>query len=189
MRDLDIRTALHQKLDARFAGDESTRILDELGICQGAVRVDVAVVNGLLHGYEIKSERDTLDRLPAQQEAYSRVFDMVTIVTGSTHLDKVLARVPEWWGVALAGENAGAVTLSPVREPSSNPSVDPSALVQLLWRDEALELLEQYGCSRGVRAKSRKVIWGRLASEVPLEELKAHVRATLKARENWRGRE
>ena len=47
-------------------------ILDELGICRGRVRIDLTVVNGLLHGYEIKSERDTLARLETQADLYGR---------------------------------------------------------------------------------------------------------------------
>jgi len=36
----------------------------------GASRIDRAVVNGSVHGYEIKSETDDLTRLPAQARAY-----------------------------------------------------------------------------------------------------------------------
>jgi len=60
------------------------------------------VVNGKLHGYEIKSDADTLKRLPAQAEVYSAVFDLVTIVVGEHHLDTVRAIVPEWWGIVKA---------------------------------------------------------------------------------------
>jgi hypothetical protein len=49
-------------------------MLDEFGLEHGEVRVDVAVINGELHGYEIKSERDTLERLPRQVKAYSAVL-------------------------------------------------------------------------------------------------------------------
>ena len=66
--------------------DPQTLIVEELGIRQGAARVDVAVVNGSLHGYEIKSARDTLERLPKQSELYSSVFDTITLVTAENHL-------------------------------------------------------------------------------------------------------
>lgn len=184
MRDRDIRSALRKKLAA--AHETDTLIIDEMGVCQGAARVDIAVINGAINGYEIKSERDTLERLPIQQAVYSRVFDTVTIVAATEHLDRVAARVPDWWGIYLADEANGQVVLSQVRRSRENPAVDPFALAQLLWRDEALAILDQYGCADGVRRKPRKAIWERLAHVLAIDELKAHVRSALKARKNWR---
>ena len=34
-----------------------SRIIEELGLRNGSVRIDVAVITSLLHGYEIKSNR------------------------------------------------------------------------------------------------------------------------------------
>src|SRR5689334_19879557 len=140
MRDLDIRARLKNDLIVRHQDDRETVILDELGVCQGAVRVDVAVVNGLLAGYEIKSERDTLERLPAQAAAYGRVFDRVTLVTSGDHLLRVDTVIPGWWGLTMATNDGEGVTLYEIRPPKPNPVIDPSAIVQLLWRDEALAL-------------------------------------------------
>src|SRR3954470_9343574 len=145
MRDLDIREALRRDLRARFARDPDTRIIEELGICQGSIRIDLAVANCLLHGYELKSAADTLERLPAQAAAYSRTFDQVTIVTASRHLELTLRMVPDWWGIVQANEHCGSLNLEVIRPPHDNPSIDPFAVAQLLWRDEALSLLEQGG--------------------------------------------
>jgi hypothetical protein len=99
MRDIDIRRALRLEM-LRLHGDESdTRIVEELGLCQGIARVDLAVVNGSVHGYEIKSEHDTLARLPSQTDVYNRALDFVTIVTAPAHAEKIGDIVPPWWGV------------------------------------------------------------------------------------------
>lgn len=66
MRDRDVRQALHRKVLKEHHGDADTLVLDELGLRHGTCRVDIAVVNGYLHGYEIKSDSDTLERLPAR---------------------------------------------------------------------------------------------------------------------------
>ena len=66
MRDSDIREVLLDSWQKKYFSDESTRVFEELGLCQGDARVDVAVVNGSIHGFEIKSERDSLDRLSNQ---------------------------------------------------------------------------------------------------------------------------
>ena len=73
MRDIDIRRRL--RADERLhPWDSNTRIVEELGLCQGVARVDLAVVNGTIHGYEIKSERDTLTRLSGQAEIYNHII-------------------------------------------------------------------------------------------------------------------
>lgn len=53
-RDGDVRTLLKRHL-IEIHSSTPTRILDELGLCEGDVRVDVATVNGELSGFEIKS--------------------------------------------------------------------------------------------------------------------------------------
>jgi len=53
-------------------------------------RVDIAVANGKLFGFEIKSEFDSLDRLEGQIELYGRRFDKVFVVCADKFTDKVL---------------------------------------------------------------------------------------------------
>lgn len=84
--DFMIRSTLQKKLTDEYCTDGDTIIVNELGICQGSARVDMAVVNGSLNGYEIKSDMDTLQRLPIQKEYYSQVFDNMVIVIGEKHL-------------------------------------------------------------------------------------------------------
>ncbi|MGC2475829.1 MAG: sce7726 family protein [Candidatus Sulfotelmatobacter sp.] len=186
MRDIDIRRRL--RVDERLHPcDPDTRIVEELGLCQGVARVDLAVVNGTIHGYEIKSERDTLTRLPGQAEIYNRVLDYVTVVTAPMHADNVRKAVPEWWGVWAVVSDNGEVRLEELRESGRNSEVNPFALAQLLWRDEALQVLIDRDLAVGMRSKSRKEIWQRLASELTLEEIGSTVRACVKSRgADWR---
>lgn len=186
MRDRDVRSALHRHLQDAHADDPSTLILDELGVCQGVARIDVAVINGEINGFEIKSEQDTLVRLTGQVEQYNKVFDTITIVTGPTHLEGVLSKVPDWWGICVATPQGGEVKIQPVRDGVSNPAPDPFAIAQLLWRDEALAVLASRGMDRGVRTKPRKAVWNRLASDLKLQDLRKAVRSALKARASWR---
>jgi hypothetical protein len=65
-RDRDIRPALVSRLQAVHAEDPRTHIIDELPICQMRARADLAVVNGEITGFEIKSDVDRLTRLATQ---------------------------------------------------------------------------------------------------------------------------
>ena len=187
MRDADVRRALHAKVLADHHDDPNTRVLDELSLWYGSARVDIAVVNGFLHGYEIKSDRDTLERLEGQSQVYNAVLDRTTIVVGAKHLEKVLAVVPGWWGVKLARQGPRrAVHFDTVRGPHLNPTIDPVKVAALLWNDELTEILAERGAARGVRGKSRHAMCERLVEVLSLTDLRAVVRARLKGRTTWR---
>jgi hypothetical protein len=186
MRDRDIRAALWALLDEQHADDPDTLVLDELGICQGETRADVAVVNGSLAAFEIKSDRDTLARLPGQIEAYQRVFDVVTVIVGGRYVERIMDAIPETWGVIQAVSQTQSVELKFLREPMKNERVDPLSVTQLLWRDEALTLLEERGLARGFRSKPRRLLWQAIVDQLSPEEVSEAVRAQLKAREGWR---
>lgn len=186
MRDHDVRTALREHLTAEHAADMATTLLiDELGLC-GETRVDMAVVNGSLSGYELKSARDNLDRLPGQVETYGRVLDYVYLVVADNHLDQARRIVPPWWGVVVAKAGQNGVVLKQRRKARRNPSVDPYSVAQLLWREEALALLTARGLDRGYRAKPRHLLWQRIAEHLELDDLRNSVRETLRARRGWR---
>lgn len=185
IRDIDIRRSLHAEIRRRHEGEVDTLFVDEMGLCQGNARVDLAVVNGSLHGYEIKSERDTLARLPGQCDAYNRALDYVTIVISTKHARGIRQLVPKWWGIWAATSSSTGLTLRQVRVPRRNPSLDAQAVAQLLWRDEALEELEARALAEGLRSKPRAHLWDRLATALPIAELCHVVRERLKRR-HWR---
>lgn len=185
-RDADIRRALLRDLATAHAGDPETLIVGEMGLDQGRVRVDVAVINGMLHGYEIKSDRDTLVRLPVQAAAYGAVFDAVTIVASGRHLEQVESLVPRWWGVLMPLPSGDELELVAVRNPTQNPAIDAFAVAQLLWRGEALAVLEHRGLAAGLRRKPRRVLWRALADAVAPAELATDVRNAIRRRSDWR---
>lgn len=187
VRDLDVRCALRASILAKHLRDPDTLVLDELGLEEGSARVDIAVVNGSLHGYEIKSDADTLERLPGQVEVYSRVLDFVTLVVGSRHARDALLIIPNWWGVRVAHENdAGELSFRVERRERMNPGLDLPSVAGLLWRDEALAVLEERGRARGLRSKPRRDLYLALADALSARELRRVVRETLRSRTSWR---
>jgi hypothetical protein len=187
VRDRDIRRCLRAQLEAEHSGDDDTLILDELGLLQGAARVDMAVVNGTIAAWEIKSERDTLRRLAVQIDAYCKVFDYVTLVAAPAHVTKIKSDLPAWWGISLAVlDEKGEVAIKTQRAPKRNPRIDAKAVAKLLWRNEALAALETRGLDIGLRSKPRRALWSALAEHLSATELAAEVRTALKARQDWR---
>jgi len=185
LRDQEIRKALRDKLRAIHAQESDTAIIDELSLCQGNARVDVAVVNGSFSGYEIKSDRDTLARLPNQLAAYELCFDTMTMVVGKKHVAKCRKALPEWWGIWEAVRTVSGVRFSCWREPLPNTRITSERVVQLLWKKELREALEGHEITVPAKA-SRRELWSALIAAVPQADLFTIVRSCIRARGDWR---
>jgi hypothetical protein len=182
LSDADIRPALRARLLATNANECDALILDELGICRGQVRVDMALVNGHIHGYEIKSDRDSLRRLSGQIALYSKVLDRATLVIGARHMAEALSMLPPWWGVIRVDAIKHGLRFRTVRRGKKNPARDPRALVELLWRDDAIAMLQERKLDKGIRGKPRRLVWDRVCEHFHVNDISAAVRENLKAR-------
>ncbi len=180
--DSDIRPVLHDYIRDRNIGSPDTKIVDEMGLCRGQVRVDVAVFNGAIHGYEIKSDRDSLHRLETQIKFYGRVFDRVTLVVGNRLFARALESLPSWWGVLRVDIKAGRPILRVIRREKKNPNREIRAMVELLWREESLQLLRKHGGDKGLTTKPRKLIWDKLCHQLEEETLAKAILSIVKAR-------
>ena len=181
--DREIRDALLATLHESHASGDDVALLEELGLCRGKVRVDVTLVNGSLHGYEIKSDRDSLRRLARQVVFYSAVLDRATLVVGERHVRDAIDVVPGWWEILLANVTPTDLVLTQLRPGQINENRDRRALVELLWLDDALSLLATRTAVRGFRSKSRRDVWNRVCEIYDVDEIAAAVRERLKARQ------
>lgn len=191
MYDAEIRKCLKNFLKIQNRDFTDTIIVDEFDLCSGLARVDLAVINGVIHGYEIKGEYDTLLRLPNQICYYNKSLEKITISTNPIHLEKALKLIPEWWGVIVIEKDkrksAGccAKVIEEFREAELNPELDVSSVLQLLWKDELVNILRSnnFNIKAGLNKKSlREIIFNNLNKKVIINE----IRQTLKSRKNWR---
>jgi hypothetical protein len=177
-----IRNALRTYLLATSARDSDSVVIEELGLSRGHVRADIALVDGRLHGYEIKSDRDSLRRLSRQVELYSKVFDFATLVVGDRFIENAKDAVPGWWGILHARQASTGLKFTTLRRCRVNPERDVRVLAELLWASEALKLLDDRNVARGARGKPRRVLWERICQHYRLDEVARVVRDNLKAR-------
>ena len=185
--DAEIRAALHSKKLRAVRDAPDTIVVDELGLAHAKVRVDIAVINGCVHGYEIKSGLDTLERLPDQLAHYSRCLGKLTLVCAPRHTDRVNKLVPAWCGIVQAEKGPrGAVSFTTVRRTRANPNVEPVQLAHLLWRAEAAELLSRHGACEKLLRKSRKELYKHLAEVMTIQQLSRSIREFMLARREWR---
>jgi len=189
MTDFEIRRSFHDKVLRRYHGAPNTLVVDELGLRHGSGRADIAVINGRLVGYEIKSDHDSLKRLRKQVDLYDAIFDSITIVVGVKHISAICRRVPRHWGVVLARVGKrGGIQFETKRRPSANRRVDLLSVAQLLWKAEALDMVREITSSSEILRVRRSQLYDYLSKNVPADQLRREVRFRLRARSNWRDR-
>lgn len=181
MREDEIRAAVLAEVRRLNPDPDDTLIIEELGVCLGVGRVDIAAINGHIAGYEIKSAADNLARLPRQVDLFGKVADLMTVVCAPAHRRHATTIVPRWWGLMLAESGE----LTPVREPRPNPAVSAECMLQLLWKQE-LEAAARAVGVRGISRATRVQLTRRLAAEMSDVDAKALVRAALRTRSGWR---
>ncbi|MCK0470411.1 sce7726 family protein [Alkalihalobacillus sp. APA_J-10(15)] len=185
LTDSDIREVLLKKLH----NDNSAkhyRIIEELTICDGIARTDVVLANGILHGFEIKSDCDSLERLPNQIACYDKTFDKSTIVIGKKFENKILKYVPNHWGIEVAYVNRfGNISLKKIRSSKVNKNVKATNLLDLLWNPEIKSFLKQHKV-RGYSKKDKPGLKELTIEFISFKLLRDYTRETLKTRTGWR---
>lgn len=182
MRDCDVRSAVKAWLSTEHARDEDTRLVEEMGVWSGSVRIDIAIINGSLNGYELKSDRDTLGRLPRQAKLYGHVFDYLSLVVGIRHAEDAKRILPGWWGIMLAICREEGIELISHRHAEPNPAPNAYLIAELLSKEEAIGILQNFGLDKGWRSKRIQLIHERLSKELALCDLRDQVRKALKQR-------
>ena len=185
--DTIIRAALHRRRLDHLKSQPNTLVIDELGLAHARSRVDVAVINGSIHGYEIKSAKDSLDRLCTQIDVYRAALQKVTIVAASRHLRGVLAFVPNWCGIIEVeqGPRAG-LYLNSIRSARMNPDLNPVIMAHLLWRPEVQNLLIGVGFAPKELRRPRQQLYTMLAEVLTPREITAAIREFMTKRLAWR---
>ncbi|WP_166520907.1 sce7726 family protein [Modestobacter roseus] len=182
-----LREATLRRLRRRWPTQSGALVIEELGTHFGASRIDIAVVDLGLHGYELKSDLDNLSRLPKQIDAFNEVFDYTSIVLTQRHLAEAFLLVPDSWGILIAEPTPRSVALRSWRRPALNREVEPLHVAGLLWRDELAEQLASMGASERLSSATRLELMHRLIQEAQGAELREIVSSRLRGRRGWRG--
>lgn len=109
----------------------------------GSCKADIVVLNGTSTAYEIKSERDTLNRLENQLHNYLKVFASATVVASPNHVTNVLNVSPERVGVVALTPR---FTLQTIRPAIAKPEeTSPIEVLEVLRTSEAIAVLSALG--------------------------------------------
>ena len=171
MNDPEIRALLYPLLTGGVHIDE---------LPTGTTRADVVhITEHFMHGYEVKGDADTLQRVANQLRCYGEVYDFVTFIVTEKHLAKLLPLLPEWVGIQVAS----AEGLRLHRAAGYNATVERAPIAKLLLLEEVKQFLLARGLT-GVSTLRGKEIshFLRTTQLVPLASLAHYVRERLMAR-------
>ncbi|GAB3844226.1 hypothetical protein GCM10028822_01290 [Hymenobacter terrigena] len=171
MNDPEIRALLYPLLVGGVRIDE---------LPTGTTRADVVhITEHFMHGYEVKGDGDTLQRVANQLRCYGEVYDFVTFIITEKHLPRLLPLLPEWVGILVAS----AEGLRPHRAAGYNATVERAPLAKLLLLEEVKQFLLARGLTGVSTLRSREVSnFLRTTQLVPLSSLAQYVRERLIAR-------
>lgn len=177
-KDADIRGPLISWLALKHPYDGSTGIVEELEIPRPSARIDVAVVNGEIAGFEIKSDADTLIRLKTQIPAFSLYFDKVSLVTTKKHLRDAQRTIPKWWGIIIFKKDN---SFEIFRQSKKNKNKNLSANLHSLSKTEIMWLLSL--SNKHYKKNMRKIELVNLCLEIEdTKKLSENIRTALRNR-------
>lgn len=186
MNENQIRQDMKAQLPRLLGKTTKARLVEEMEICAGKARADMAVIADRLIGIEIKGPRDNLNRLPGQVDQYSKCFDEVLLVVHEQLAKDAIRLVPQWWGVIVGSEKDGTNSYDLKRQPAQNRCVDVDSVLALLWRQEIDALFVQFlGVASPIRTSKRK-LRERLLADSSLSALKCAGIDLLRERKDWR---
>jgi len=186
MTEEQIRADIRAQLITLFSADETALIVEEMEVCSGSARIDMAVICDRLIGIEIKGPRDSLDRLPRQASQYSKCFDQVVLVVDSQLAQGAIALIPSWWGVVIGTIGCDGYRYQIARRPRKNKLVDVNSVLSLLWKNEMEILLNNFIPKRLPKSASRKRMRDQLVLGAQADKLKQAGVALLRMRKEWR---
>jgi hypothetical protein len=121
----------------------SASMLNEFRV--GECKADIAILDGTATVYEVKSERDSLNRLERQVAAYSKVFARVYVIAADNHVDAVIGLVPKDVGILCLN---GRHHISTLRDAPDRPErTSPAAIFDCIRTEEARMILLSRGVS------------------------------------------
>lgn len=135
------KAAIVQKILLGSHSLKTASIVDEFRV--GSNKADVVMLNGTSTAYEIKSDRDRLDRLYSQVMSYSEVFANVTVFCAERHLESVISIVPEFVGVSVLTDR---YQISKFRNGvADSHRTKSSAIFKSITQKEAVQILSSLG--------------------------------------------
>ncbi len=146
-------------------------------------RVDILRLSGSFHAYEVKSQRDKLDRLNYQVPALKRFFEYVSLVVSYDLAQKVVEKVDCDIGIITFRSIDNDLIFETYREGCLLDSYDPTCQLNLLQITELRSLYEKIFDSAPSKRKNRKELSAEIICHSERSEINEIFKSKIRNRE------
>jgi hypothetical protein len=175
-----LKAAVIDKLYLSSHVDRDAVLVSEMVVDNWSRRADVVLANGKLWCFEIKSEMDSLSRLPGQIDTFARSFEKLVIVVARKFEEAARVLLPE--GVGLWVEDADGALKERVR-----PRVMALSKEAAITAMTAAELRRLLACNGTAPAgDAQRAQLSQLAACLPASDLANAARDAIKKRHRAR---
>jgi hypothetical protein len=188
MLNSDIRHALREHLKRQAGFSDDLLFAKDLGLAHHKSRIDLTALSPLtIHGYQIKSDRNTLIHVEAQIKIYEQTLPYLTFVVTPMHVNPILEITPDWCGIlTVIQQPINRINFSFARHEKPSPKLNPIMLAHILRQDEAIELLNEYGYAPKELNQPRNRLYHLLTECMTVPEIIASIRDKVAKRKTWR---
>jgi len=174
----EIKAAVIDRLFKKGEVCSDAVVISEMVVDSWSRRADVVLANGKLSAFEVKSDFDTLSRLPGQLESYCAHFERVVVVITPRFVKKVEEIAPEGVGIWVM-EADGSEGIREKRR-ARTVELTPDAAINLMTVTDLRRLLTANGVS-GIACAARRDLEA-MARDLTKKDLAVAARDSVKRR-------
>ncbi len=166
----DIKAIMIDRLIEKGQIDGDAVLINELFVGNFKRRVDLALANGKLQAFEIKSDLDSLYRLAGQMETYCKYFDKVTLVCSQKFTEKAKVIIPDRVEIIEVRKSLNGSKVKTIRRGKTIPTSDRYSILSFLDKRAIVRVLKNFNidCSN---KDSRNQLYQR-SQAVPVAKLR-----------------
>lgn len=179
LREHDIKTALIMRLHQKGMLNDAV-LINEMVVAKWSRRADLALANGTLQAFEIKSDYDSLKRLSGQLATFNSRFEKVTVVCAPKFTIEVLSQVPRETEVLEVSKFNDSVCFKVIQRGRIRSLKDKKILLSFLLKKEIQSLLKKKNLAESL--DSNREFLEAECLELPVSVIRDFVIGTLKSR-------
>ncbi|EHQ5004380.1 sce7726 family protein [Salmonella enterica] len=179
LREQDVKVALIDWLFRKGLLENAT-IINEMVVANWSRRADLAVANGHLQAFEIKSDFDSLKRLDGQLETFTSRFEKVTVVCAPKFTYEIAKKVKSDVGVIEYLNTNKGVRFKIVQRGRTAVLGNKKVYINFLLKKELQLLLIENG--KKFLFESGREALERIAEQIPLSRIRDFVLKSIKQR-------
>ncbi|EPZ0267921.1 ABC transporter [Serratia marcescens] len=179
LREQDVKIAFIGWLYKKGLLDDAT-IINEMVVANWSRRADLAVANGHLQAFEIKSDFDSLKRLDGQLEIFTSRFEKVTVVCAPKFTYEVKKKVTPEVGVIEYLHDSKGVRFKIVQRGRTSPIANKKIYISFLLKKELQSLLVESNIK--YFSESGRGVLEKIAENISLSKIRLFVLNAIKKR-------